>query len=71
MTAPHFHKLEEARAAIKSIEHNSSGPGGPSGKMAGPPTGIEGGSGSNQTVGKQNDIPPSTKGTDWAGKKTD
>jgi len=59
MVAPHVHTTSEAEANIRDIEHNSAGQGpGPSGKMAGPPTGIETGS---QKVEKGN---PQNKGED-------
>lgn len=63
MTAPHFHTVAEAKAAIKRIEHNASGPGAPSGKMAGPPTGSGGGSGKNDIA--SDSVVPKTKGGDW------
>lgn len=43
MTAPHFHTTAEAKAAIKKIEHNPDG-------GNGAPTGIAGGSVSNETT---------------------
>ena len=55
MTAPHFHTVSEAKAAIKKIEHNSNG-------TTGAPTGIAGGSGGNDISGSSN---PKTKGGDW------
>jgi len=62
MTAPHFHTTSEAKAAIKKIEHNA-GEG-----TSGPPTGIMGGSGMNNTTttpGVNNQV----KGGDWVGGK--
>lgn len=60
MTAPHDHTVAEVKGNIASIEHNSAGAGpGPSGKRAGPPTEIGGGSNKNetaineQTIGKE------------------
>lgn len=56
----------ETKAAISRIEHNSAGQGaGPSGKKAGPPTGIEGGSGGNCKSGESAGVPPYYKGQDW------
>lgn len=64
MTAPHFHTVDEAKAAISRIEHNASGPGSPAGKKAGPPM-MGGGSGSNDTAGCMENKGP--KGKDWIG----
>lgn len=62
---PHVHSVEETKSNIAKIEHNSSGPGsGPSGKKAGPPTGIEGGSSKNYNTGTTNGVPPKEKGAD-------
>jgi len=56
MTAPHFHTTEEAKAAIKKIQHNSD---------KGTPTGISGGSAGNQTTM----TPKVTSGDDTVGKR--
>jgi hypothetical protein len=57
---PHIHTVEEAKANIKRIEHNSEG-------GNGPPSGIEGGSGGNYNTGTTEGVPPKTKGGDWIG----
>lgn len=64
MTAPHVHTCEEAKSAIKRIEHNQEG-------SYGKPTSIEGGSGGNFTSGSSESVPPHTKGADWANKSKD
>ena len=64
MVAPHLHTEAEAKAAIKRIEHNMSGPGSPAGKNAGPPSGIAGGSAGNAIASDLNKGP---KGHDWIG----
>lgn len=56
MTAPHFHTVNEAKAAIKKIQHNSDG-------TTGAPTGIAGGSGGNDIA--SDGISPKDKGGDW------
>lgn len=62
--APHVHTVEEAKANIGKIEHNSSGEGpGPGGKRGGAPTGIEGGSGTVEKSG--GGVVPTSKGADW------
>ena len=63
---PMTQTCEETKAAISRIEHNSAGQGaGPSGKKAGPPTAIEGGSGSNFKSGTSAGVPTHVKGGDW------
>ena len=59
MVAPFVKTVEEAKANIKRVEHNSQG-------TSGPPSGIAGGSGSNYNSGKTEGVPPKTKGEDWA-----
>jgi hypothetical protein len=59
MVAPHFHRTEEAKAAIKRVEKNTEG-------TSGPPTGIAGGSGGNNTTMTPG-VDNSTKGGDWVG----
>jgi hypothetical protein len=61
---PHVHSVDEAKANISRIEHNAAGQGpGPSGKRGGPPTGVEGGSGANETAADHK--MPKHKGGDW------
>jgi hypothetical protein len=63
--APHVHSVEEAKANISKVEHNATGQGpGPSGKHGGPPTGIEGGSGSVLNTGGRSDESPKSKGAE-------
>lgn len=62
MTAPHFHTTAEAKTAIKKIEHNA-GEG-----TSGPPSGIMGGSGGNQTTMTPG-VTGTTKGSDWVAGK--
>lgn len=65
---PMTQTCEETKAAIARIEHNSAGQGpGPSGKKAGPPSEIAGGSGANTKSGSSAGVPPTTKGQDWIG----
>jgi hypothetical protein len=59
MVAPSVKTVEEAKANIKRVEHNSKG-------TTGPPSGIAGGSGGNYNSGKTEGVPPKTKGEDWA-----
>jgi hypothetical protein len=59
MVAPHFHRTEEAKMAIKRVEKNTEG-------TSGPPTGIAGGSGGNNTTTTPG-VDNSTKGGDWVG----
>jgi hypothetical protein len=67
---PHVHHVDEVKANISRIEHNSSGQGpGPSGKRGGAPTGIEGGSGGNEMA--SDEVVPKTKGGDWISGKGD
>ncbi len=71
MTAPHFHTTDEAKGGIRDIEHNSAGAGpGPSGKMAGPPTEIGGGSAKNITTPTPG-VTSSEKGADWISSRRD
>lgn len=56
---PHVHTVEEVKANIKKIEHNTEG-------GYGPPTGIEGGSGKNFNTGTTEGVPHKEKGGDWA-----
>ena len=61
---PHVHSVDEVKSNISKVEHNSAGQGpGPSGKKGGPPTGIEAGSGSNETA--SDSVVPKHKGGDW------
>lgn len=60
MTAPHFHTVMEAKAAIKKIQHNPDG-----GNSA--PTGIAGGSGHIDNF--SDGITPKEKGSDWVSKR--
>jgi hypothetical protein len=63
--APHVHSVEETKANISKVEHNASGQGpGPSGKKGGPPTGIEGGSGSVLNTGGDSNQSPKHKGAE-------
>ena len=62
MTAPHFHTTEEAKAAIKNIDHNS-GQG-----DEGRPKGIMGGSVKNETT-KTKNVTPTEKGEDWVPRR--
>jgi len=55
---PHVHTVEETKANIKRIEHNTEG-------SYGPPTGAEGGSGGNFNTGTTEGVPPKKKGDDW------
>lgn len=67
---PHVHSVEEAKANIARIEHNETGAGpGPSSKKGGAPTGIEGGSGSNETA--SDSVVPKHKGGDWIAEHKD
>ena len=59
MVAPHFHTTEEAKAAIKKVEHNSDHSYGP------PSGGISGGSAANEET-KTKGVSSSKKGDDWA-----
>jgi hypothetical protein len=59
MVAPFTKTVEETKANIKKIEHNSMG-------TYGPPTAIEGGSGANTNTGTTEGVPPKKKGDDWA-----
>lgn len=56
---PHIHSVEEAKANIKKIEHNTEG-------SYGPPTAIEGGSSKNYNTGTTEGVPSKEKGGDWA-----
>lgn len=67
--APHVHSCDEVKQNIARIEHNASGPSSPSGKKAGPPTGIEGGSAANRNSGNVPDVTSSSKGDDWISKR--
>ena len=62
MTAPHFHTTEEAKAAIKKIDHNS-GQG-----DEGAPKGIMGGSVGNETT-KTKNVTPTKKEEDWVSRR--
>lgn len=57
MSAPHFHSTKEARAAIKSIEHNAGG-------FSGKPALKDEGSASNQTTQTPR-VTETHKGSDW------
>lgn len=69
--APHVHTIKEVQADLARIEHNASGPGSPSIKKSGPPTGIEGGSVGNENWGNQPGVTNHSKGDDYAGKRKD
>lgn len=60
--SPHVHSVDEVKANIKKVEHNSDG-------AFGPPSGSGGGSGSVQNVGNQPQVTSTKKGDDWVGKR--
>ena len=63
MTAPHFHTVDEAKAAIRKIGHDAE-------HDSGPPTGISGGSSGNLTSSTKEVLPSGAqKGHDWADRR--
>jgi len=66
MTAPHFHTAVEAKRAIEKISNNQRVT--TDGATEGAPTGISGGSASNQTSTMKK-VTPTEKGSDWVSKR--
>lgn len=60
--SPHVHTVDEAKANIKKIEHNSDG-------AFGPPTGSGGGSVGVRNSGDVDRVTSNKKGDDWVGKR--